>query len=152
MQEFINYGMVFLWGMFKFIGGIITGKAQEMAPWLTALITSAGMMTSIVVFSFGLGKPFHNFILRKFYKNRKLFTKGNRRKVKIWTSYGLGGVAFLTPILFSPIGGAMIANSFGADKKSIILYMLVSALFWGLVLSYSAEVLGLLVRANPLPQ
>jgi hypothetical protein len=152
MQDFMNYGMVFLLSMLKFILGIATGKGMGLSPWLTALITAGGMMSIISAFTLWLGKPFHDFILRKFYKSRKLFTRGNRRKVWIWTRFGLGGVAFFTPVLFSPIGGAMIANSFGAEKKDIMLYMTISALFWGFVLSYSAEMLGFLIRANPIPQ
>jgi len=75
--------------------------------------------------------------MRLFNKNPRLFTKKNRRKVKIWRQYGLKGVAFLTPIIFSPIGGTMVANSFGESKKKIILYMFVSSVFWAFTLTFA---------------
>lgn len=53
-----------------------------------------------------------------------------RRTVRVWNRRGLIGIAFFTPVLFSPVGGALIAASFGEDKKKIILYMFLSACFW----------------------
>ncbi|MCU0431525.1 MAG: hypothetical protein MUF42_16305 [Cytophagaceae bacterium] len=151
MEQILHGALVFGLSMLKFILGIGTGAKLGFSPWITALVSAAGMVTIITTFSYWLGEPFRRFVLKRFYKNRKLFTTSNRRKVRIWRRFGLPGVAFLTPVLFSPIGGALIANSFGADKRSIVFQMLLSALFWGFVLSYSAELLQLLIRVNPLP-
>jgi hypothetical protein len=45
------------------------------------------------------------------------------------------GVAVLTPVLFTPIGGTILANSFGETRKRIIFYMFVSSIVWGFALS-----------------
>lgn len=149
MDHIGGYLLVFFLSMVKFFFGPMYGKMYHIEPWLTALLTAGGMTTIVTAFSYWLGEPFHHFVIKKFFKNRKLFTKSNRRKISIWRKYGLPGVAFLTPILFSPIGGALIANSFGADKKDIVKYMLISAILWAFVMAYSAEALGWMIQINP---
>jgi len=64
-----------------------------------------------------------------------LFTKRNRRFVIFWRKYGLFGVSFLTPLVFSPIIGTLLVNAFGGSKKKIITYMLISAAFWSFLLT-----------------
>lgn len=149
MHDIISYLLVFSLSMIKFLLGPVTGKLYGIQPWLTALLTAGGMATIVGAFTYWLGEPFHKFIMKKFYKDKPLFTKANRRKVHVWKKYGLAGVAFLSPIIFSPIGGALIANSFGADKKDIVVYMTVSALFWAFVITYSTEAMHWMIRVNP---
>jgi hypothetical protein len=62
--------------------------------------------------------------------------------VNIWRKYGLKGVAFFTPILLTPIGGTILAVSFGESKGKIFLYMLCSAIFWGIILSVAVHYFG----------
>ncbi len=136
MEDLIKYFTVFLLSMIKFVGGPLFGIKTGISVVKTALFTCLGMMASVVLFSTFLGDRFHNWVIKLFNKNPRLFTKKNRRKVKIWRQYGLKGVAFLTPLIFSPIGGTMVANSFGESKKKIILYMFVSSVFWAFTLSF----------------
>ncbi|HEX8549892.1 MAG TPA: hypothetical protein VF691_23220, partial [Cytophagaceae bacterium] len=95
-----------------------------------------GMMFSVVIFSNLLGKLFKIWICKTFYKNSKLFSKKNRRLIKIWRSYGIRGVAFLTPILLSPIGGTLLAASFGESRGKIFFYMLLSSIFWSFIFTF----------------
>jgi len=62
--------------------------------------------------------------------------------VKIWRKYGIWGVAALTPILFTPIGGTMIAVSFGEKKPKILLAMLLSASLWSVILCGAIVIAG----------
>jgi len=130
--------------MFKFFIGLAVGEGFALPFFVTALLTILGMMTSVVLFTSFLGKGFHAWVMKTFYKNQKLFTKGNRRKIAIWNKYGLIGVAFLTPILFTPIGGSMIANAFGETKEKIFLYMLISATLWAFGSTYLISLVKLL--------
>jgi hypothetical protein len=50
--------------------------------------------------------------------------------------YGLLGVSLLTPVLFTPIGGTIVAASFGENRKRIFKYMLVSAVLWAVIFSF----------------
>lgn len=53
--------------------------------------------------------------------------------VKIRQKFGLVGIAFLTPILFTPPVGAALSIAFRYDKKAILLQMLISAAAWAVV-------------------
>jgi hypothetical protein len=135
MQRFIDYLVVFAMSMFKFIFGCVGGAVRDFSYFETVLVTVLGMMTSVVIFTF-FGIAIRNWFFKAFPRKRKIFSKRNRRIVKIWRKYGIIGVAFLTPVLFSPILGTLIAVSFGEDKKRIFFHMLWSAILWAVILSY----------------
>jgi hypothetical protein len=61
---------------------------------------------------------------------KKIFTKSNRRVLRIKHRFGLIGIAILTPIFLSIPIGAFLAERFYKDKKKVIVYLSVSALFW----------------------
>lgn len=136
LEELLKYLAVFGSSMFKFVLGPALGKKFEFSFILTALLTSGGMMASVYLFSSVLGKRIHCWTMKIFFRQKKLFSRTNRRKIKIWRNYGLLGIAFLTPILFTPIGGTLIATSFGEHRGKIFRYMLASAVFWGFLFSF----------------
>ena len=126
-----KYILVFTTAAFKVLVGIITGYLSNLSYTETVLLSTAGMMLTVSLLSF-FGEKIKNFVQGRFFSDRKLFTKRNRLKVRIWRKYGLVGVAILTPPLFTPIGGTLLAVSFGEHKRRIILTMLLSAVFWAL--------------------
>jgi membrane protein DedA with SNARE-associated domain len=131
--------------MIKFIGGPLSGAAAGLTWIETFIFTVLGMMASVLIFSF-LGENAKKRFLSRFRKKKKiLFTPRNRRIVRIWRKYGLKGVAFLTPLLLTPIGGTIVAASFGEPPKRILIYMLVSAIFWGFIFSLFIQQLNELV-------
>jgi membrane protein DedA with SNARE-associated domain len=143
-EQVAKYFTVFLSSMVKFIGGPLSGTAFGLSWVETCVFTVLGMMTSVLIFSLlGAGVRAKLFNRRK--KKRRLFTSRNRRIVRIWRRYGLSGVAFLTPLIFSPILGTIVAASFGEPWKRIFVYMFVSAVFWGVVFSLLVYQLGHLV-------
>ncbi|MCC9168351.1 hypothetical protein [Pontibacter harenae] len=122
--------------MFKFFGGPVTGMSVGLAYWETALLTAAGMMTSVVIFSFigrAASKWYSNY---RRQKKMPVFGKKSRNIVKVWKSFGVVGVAFLTPLLLTPILGTVVAAVFGASKRTIFLHMLWSAILWSFVQTY----------------
>jgi hypothetical protein len=123
IEEILKYIAVFLTSACKFIAGPLLG-------------VGSGLLFSVVIFSNLLGKLFKIWICKTFYKNSKLFSKKNRRLIKIWRSYGIRGVAFLTPILLSPIGGTLLAASFGESRGKIFFYMLLSSIFWSFIFTF----------------
>ena len=130
--EVIKYISIYLLSMVKFIAGPTMGPASGLSWVETVLITVAGMMTSVIIFT---SKRFKDNIPAIFKRKRKRFTKKNRRFVGIWKKYGLFGVSFLTPIIFTPIGGSILVSYLGGGRRKVIYYMLFSAVFWSLIFS-----------------
>lgn len=129
-----KYLTVYLGSMVKFVAGPLAGLATGLSFWESALFTTLGMMTSVLLLTLlgpGLRKGIGKFLGR----NRKRFSPRNRRFVRVWKRWGIFGVSFLTPLIFTPIGGALLVNTLSGDRVRILLYMLFSAIFWGVVLN-----------------
>ncbi len=72
---------------------------------------------------------------------RRVFTKRNRRIVRIWKSFGLAGIALVTPVILSIPIGTVIANSLVDNKRRIFAYMFLSILFWSLLMTSIFEIM-----------
>lgn len=72
---------------------------------------------------------------------RKVFTRRNRRIVRIWKSFGLAGIALITPVILSIPIGTVIANSLVANKRRVIAYMFISILFWSFLMTSVFEIM-----------
>ena len=101
-------------------------------------------MTSVVLFTF-LGEFMREKLLKRFFKRKKVFTKRNRQFVTFWNKYGMFGVAFLTPVIFTPIGGTVLMTAFGSPRVKILTYMVISASFWSVVMSYLVYYLSTMI-------
>lgn len=133
----VKYGSVYLVSSMKYMMGPLTGASLGLSIWETALFTFLGMMSSVILFTF-IGIKFRHKITEKLKKKGKykLFTKKNRRIVKIWQKFGITGVAFLTPPVLTPIAGTIIALSFRVPRKKLWLYMAISAALWSFPVAF----------------
>ena len=135
MPLIVKYLIVYALSAVKIIFGPTMGLYYEFSVFETTLLTLAGMMTTVYLFSY-FGQEIKGLTDRIFRrKKRKTFTRKNRRFVKVWRKYGVPGIAFLTPILLSPPGGAILANAFGGKRKDIIKWMWVFGSTWSLILT-----------------
>ena len=132
---------VFLSSMVKFILGPLGGYAARLHPIITILVTIGGMMTSVFAFTY-FGEWLRTKLLHGFFKNRKRFSPRNRKFVKTWKKYGLTGVAILTPLILTPIGGTLLAVSAGSPKEKIILFMFISAAAWAIIFTVTIYFFG----------
>jgi hypothetical protein len=102
------------------------------------LVACTGAIAGNIFFTYlsaAIIKAIHNFrAKRNLIHRRKIFTKFNRRIIKIKKRFGLAGIAFITPILLSTPLGAFLAERFFKDKKKIILYLSGATIFWALTL------------------
>lgn len=136
LAETIKYISVFLLSMVKFFGGPLAGISMGLSFGATFALTVVGMMTSVFIFS-GIG-----CVLSKWYieqqrqKKKPVFNKKSRNIVKIWQRFGIKGIAFLTPVLLSPIIGTIVATVLGVPQRRIMVHMLWSAVFWGLTMTF----------------
>ena len=139
-QEILKAIPVYFSCMLKFIFGPAGGYAVGLHPITTILTTVAGMMTVVLLFTF-FGNWIRTRIFGRFKKPRLNLKKG-ARFAQIWKRYGLIGVALLTPIFLTPIGGTLLAVSSGSPKDKIVFYMFVSASFWAVVISMAIYIFG----------
>lgn len=139
IEEILKYLLVYSSSTIKFIFGPTIGIAYGFNVFVTGSLTALGMMTSVYVFSF-FGDKIKS-LMAKFFgnKKRKRFTKKNRKFVQIWKRYGVLGVAVLTPILLTPIGGTVLVNAVGAKKEDIIKYMWMSCIFWSYTITWAVK-------------
>ena len=135
MEEILKYLSIYGLSTLKFVFGPTLGASYGFSVVLTAVLTAAGMMTTVYIFTF-FGEQLRGLINRFRKKDRKLFTKRNRQFVRIWRKYGEMGIAMVTPLLLMPIGGAILINTLGGKRRKIIFWMWVSALSHGLVQSW----------------
>ena len=133
-EEFLKALPVLLFSMIKFILGPTLGFAARLHFLTTVFVTILGMMSMVFAFTYA-GEWIRNKVLARFFKNRKLFTPKSRKFVSVWKKYGLTGIAFLTPLVLTPIGGTLLAVSSGSPREKIILYMFISAAAWALIFS-----------------
>jgi len=136
MEEVLTILTIYVLCMFKIIFGPTMGYAAGFSPLLSVVITVAGMMTTVLIFTF-LGERVRTQVMQKYFKPKRVFTKRNRRFVKIWKKYGEMGISFLTPILLSPPGGAIIAMALGGDRKKTVGYMLLWSVVWSFIITYT---------------
>lgn len=135
-EEILKALSVYVSAMVKFILGPIGGKAAGLSIITTMIVTAAAMMTVVVAVTY-FGKFIREKILDRFYTRKKTQAKPKNRKwVFLVRKYGLFGISFLTPLLLTPLGGAILAFSFfSSNREKILLYMFISASFWSTVLT-----------------
>ena len=131
-EEVLRIVPVYLVSMAKFFFGPLAGYAEGLPMVTTMVATVAGMMTTILLFAY-LGEWVKSKFGGRFIKKKEEKVERNSRITRIWKKYGLAGIAFLTPVLLSPIGGAIFAMAHNSPKGKIILYMFISALFWVII-------------------
>lgn len=140
-EEILRALPVYFSSMFKFFLGPLGGYTIKLNILTTILTTVAGMMTVVLAFAFFGDWLRINFIQRVF-KRRRRFSASSRRFVTIWRKYGLVGVAALTPLVLTPVIGALLAVSFGSPRDKLIIYMFVSASVWSVVLTLAVYLFG----------
>src|SRR6187401_943671 len=140
-EEILKAIPVYLSSMLKFIFGPIGGYAAGLNLLTTILATVAGMMTVVLSFTYA-GNWLRENVINRFFKKSKKFSGSNRKFVKIWKKYGLVGVAALTPIILTPIGGSILAVSSGSPKEKIVLFMFISASVWSVIFSVAIYFFG----------
>jgi membrane protein DedA with SNARE-associated domain len=132
-EEILKTLTVYLWSMVKFFFGPIGGKAAGLHIVTAMIVTVAGMMTVVVLFTY-FGEFIREKIIERIFK-KKANNKPPKKKSNFLTKYGLVGVAALTPILLSPIGGTLIAVGISPNRERIIIYMFISACVWSVLLT-----------------
>lgn len=76
-------------------------------------------------------------VLTEWHTKRKnpVFTRRNRMLVRLKNNYGLWGIVITTPVLLSIPVGAFLASHYYPRNRKIVIYILISIVIWGTLLS-----------------
>src|ERR1041385_2390568 len=96
-EEILKAIPVFLSSALKFILGPIEGYLAKLHFVTTFLATVGGMMFSVVAFTY-FGDWLRTRLLRRFFRKKNQGEKPHTKVRDFIKKYGLGGVAFLTPL------------------------------------------------------
>jgi membrane protein DedA with SNARE-associated domain len=144
-EEILKAIPVYFATMLKFIFGPLGGYTAGLNLLTTILTTVFGMMSVVFLFTYS-GDWFKEKVLHRFMRKRDPSSAKNRARdrklARIWKKYGLTGIALLTPIILTPIGGTLLAVSSGSPKEKIIFYMFISAAAWAVIFSVSIYFFG----------
>jgi hypothetical protein len=137
LEEFWKIFSVFLTAFFGF-GKVSVPSAAALFNfdfWKVVGTTCSGGVMGAIVFtniSAALMKWWHNAKMKWFRNHRhpKVFTKGNRRIIRMKKRFGIWGIALITPLGLSMPVGTFVAERFYKDKKKVILVFSIAAIFW----------------------
>ncbi len=111
----------------------------------TILWINIGGVAGVLFFSIlsdNIIQWFNRKVMPRRYRNRKrpaekahkkVFTKRNRRIIKIRQKYGLWGIAATTPVLLSIPVGAFLAVRYYSHSRSRYLWLIGSNLVWSFI-------------------
>ena len=132
----LKFFAIYLASLFKFISGPVLGAAAGFSLLEIVVVTVSGMMTSVIVMTYA-GEWVKSYWDLKMTPKRKLFSQRTRRIVRVWKKFGAIGIAAITPLVLTPIGGTIVMTAFNVKKQKIFIYMFASALFWALLFGSS---------------
>ena len=109
--------------------GIITGVAVGLSPALSGAVSIASALAGVTLVV-AVGGRLQQLI----YRSRQL-AKRRERVERVWKRYGIPGLALQAPLLTGPILATLLALTLGAPTRPLLLWMLASVVFWGVVLT-----------------
>jgi uncharacterized membrane protein len=116
----------------KFVAGPLAGFGLGLSMVETIVCTWVGMMTTVTIM-LTVGRFLVQQIGRLSVQKPKLFSGRARYAVRVWQRFGIIGIAVMTPLLFTPIGGSMLALSFKVPTARVLFFMAISGIFWAIV-------------------
>lgn len=134
---------VFFLSSVKFMWAPGTALVSGFSFFHTILITSAGGISGITFFYFfgmwaieKMERVKTKTRMARFRKSRlRVFTKRNRRIIKLKRSVGLIGLIIITPALLSIPIGCVVAAKFYRHNKFTYPLLVVSTIVWSLLLT-----------------
>lgn len=140
----VQIGLTILFSSFKFAATFPLVIIQFEFSFLeTILWTNAGGILGIYFFAY-LSEKLLAWWKRTFRRSnrhmladeqqvKKIFTRRNRRIVRIKQKYGLIGIALITPFLLSIPVGVFLVVRYYRSTRSRFLYLIASNLVWSVI-------------------
>lgn len=134
VELLVKYAIVVGVSMLKLVLGPFTALGLGLNPAESAALSALGMtFTAFLVAYVGerVRGPLRDRLAARF--PNRFGRPPNPRLQAIFDRWGLPGIAFLTPVLLSPPGGAIAAVAFGIERPRIVFAMSLSAIGWSAV-------------------
>lgn len=147
LEEVLKAIPVVLASAIKFIFGPLQGYALKLHPVTTMISTVLGMMISVVAFTY-FGDWLKNRFFKNYFNPPKNPSNIRRKFLIMLRKYGLGGIAFFTPLILTPIGGTLLALGLNKPKSKILFFMLMSGIAWGIIFTVAIYSFGRAVLPN----
>lgn len=129
MEEFLSALLVFGFSTVKFLSGIAASLGFQQGLLPSYVSTVGGGIIGVFIFAF-FGELLNKFFTQLFpNRTTRVFTSWNRFIVRVRRTFGLPGIAMLTPILSIPVG-MFLAMSLTKNKWRISFFMFGSFLIW----------------------
>lgn len=112
---------------------------MKMSVIETLIYTNTGGILGVIIFL-----NFWDYLIRMWNKyrpgnlnfhskNKKIFTRSNRRLVRIKIKYGLLGIVILSPVVLSiPVGSFLAAKYYGT-KPQVYVWLISGQIFWSVI-------------------
>lgn len=126
--------LAFLWAGVKYLVGAALCLVSFSNPLVGFVVSTAGAVSGIFVFTYGEIWLNEHVIKKYFFKKGKRINKRNRFLIRLKHSGGLPLIALLTPVLLSIPLGCILSTTFIHNRKKIVLYQSIAAVFWGVVI------------------
>ena len=115
--------------------GIPAGLASGLSPVASGAAATAGGLVGAALVTLAGER------LQRWAYSRGWLAKRRERIERMWNRYGILGVAFQAPIFTGAPIGTLLALALGAPARKLLLWMGVSVVLWGTVLT-GAAVMG----------
>jgi hypothetical protein len=140
---FLKLVPIFLLCMVKFVVGVpalyAATKWEFLPMFLFSTLAGSCGIIAFLFFERGLMNFWtaikHRLRIKSKPAPKRRFTKRNRMLVKIINSYGLPGIALITPTIISIPVGTILAGRLFNNHKRVFLFLAVSVALWSAILS-----------------
>ncbi len=143
--DIIPIAIVIFWASTKFMVAYCFVFYYNFPFLNSVLITISGGMLG--VWGFSVLYKYAVIWWQKFFptKHPKTFTINRKKRllVRIKNSYGLAGIAFLTPVFLTVPVGTIVANAFYKSRPQVYAYMFVAFTFWSILFAGTYHYLGM---------
>jgi membrane protein YqaA with SNARE-associated domain len=137
---------IYLAGITGLYKGVPVGFALQASPYITALFTALGSLTTVFVLYFS-GAPVKNWIINKYGKKKLEKSKG--RISVIMEKYGVIGLGVIATGIIGPIITILLGLMLIKDSKRLLLFLSLGVLIWSaaltIIASFSLELLKTLI-------
>ena len=136
MEELAKYFAVYITGAAGIYKGVPLGLALGFSPFTSAICTSSGSISLIIILFFA-GDKFRNWLIHRFGQ-KKLETR--KKKFTVWMDkYGVATLGLMVTGLIGPILSLLLGMMILTERKKFLFYLIIGIIAWTFALAFLAN-------------